>query len=55
MKLPSAFSWTLHGDGKSIAPGAVVSPTERLTWPRTIGIGIQHVLAMAGATLLVPH
>ncbi|GAA2526886.1 uracil-xanthine permease family protein [Rarobacter incanus] len=54
MKLPSAFSWTLHGDGKSIAPGAVVSPTERLTWPRTIGIGIQHVLAMAGATLLVP-
>lgn len=27
---------------------------ERLTWPRTIGIGIQHVVAMFGATFLVP-
>ncbi|GAA2241439.1 solute carrier family 23 protein [Rarobacter faecitabidus] len=54
MKLPSALSWTKHGDGKTIAPGAVVAPHERLSWPRTIGIGTQHVLAMAGATLLVP-
>lgn len=48
------FRWTLHGDGTSIAPGEVVSPSERLTWPRTIGIGIQHVVAMFGATFLVP-
>ena len=46
--------WQLHGDGRSIAPGEVVTPSERLTWPRTIGIGIQHVVAMFGATFLVP-
>nr|WP_205908266.1 solute carrier family 23 protein [Corynebacterium ammoniagenes] len=44
----------MHGDGKKIQPGAVVSPEERLNWPRTIGIGMQHVIAMFGATLLVP-
>ena len=46
--------WRLHGNGRSIAPGEVVAPGERLTWPRTIGIGIQHVVAMFGATFLVP-
>jgi len=50
MNLP----WTLHGDGKHVAPGDVVVPGERLTWPRTIGIGAQHVVAMFGATFLVP-
>ena len=46
--------WTLHGDGKSVAPGEVVGPSERLSWPRTIGIGTQHIAAMFGATFLVP-
>ena len=46
--------WQLHGDGRRVAPGAVVSPDERLSWPRTIGIGMQHVVAMFGATFLVP-
>ncbi|MEJ6012476.1 solute carrier family 23 protein [Corynebacterium sp. H127] len=46
--------WTVHGDGKTINPGAVVAPEERLSWGRTIGIGMQHVIAMFGATLLVP-
>ncbi|WP_136192021.1 MULTISPECIES: uracil-xanthine permease family protein [Actinomyces] len=46
--------WTLHGDGRSIAPGEVVTPSERLSWPRTVGIGVQHVVAMFGATFLVP-
>jgi uracil-xanthine permease len=32
----------------------VVAPGERLTWPRTVGIGMQHVIAMSGATFLVP-
>ncbi|WP_407662445.1 uracil-xanthine permease family protein [Mycolicibacterium palauense] len=32
----------------------VVAPHERLSWPRTIGIGAQHVVAMFGATFLVP-
>jgi uracil-xanthine permease len=32
----------------------VVAPGERLAWGRTIGIGMQHVVAMFGATFLVP-
>ncbi|MEX3610661.1 solute carrier family 23 protein [Rothia sp. LK2588] len=32
----------------------MVAPSERLTWGRTIGIGAQHVVAMFGATFLVP-
>ncbi|WP_328823445.1 uracil-xanthine permease family protein [Metallococcus carri] len=47
-------SWTVHGDGRSIAAGEVVAPDERLSWPRTIGIGAQHIVAMFGATFLVP-
>lgn len=54
MTLVSLFSWKLHGDGKTIAPGAVVNPDERLSWPRSIGIGVQHIAAMFGATFLVP-
>ncbi|MEN9710442.1 MAG: hypothetical protein RL441_434 [Actinomycetota bacterium] len=46
--------WTVHGDGKSVTPGEVVAPNERLSWPRTIGLGIQHIAAMFGATFLVP-
>ena len=32
----------------------MVAPDERLSWPRTIGIGLQHIVAMFGATFLVP-
>lgn len=48
------MGWKLHGDGKTLAPGEVVEPDERLTWPRTAGIGAQHVVAMFGSTFLVP-
>lgn len=48
------FTWQLHGDGKHLAPGDVVAPTERLSWGRTAGIGAQHVIAMFGSTFLVP-
>jgi uracil-xanthine permease len=50
----SMFTWTLHGDGKAIAHDAAVAPDERLTYPRTLSIGAQHVLAMMGSTLVVP-
>lgn len=50
----SLLSWKLHGDGKNIASGEVVSTDERLTWPRTTGVGLQHIAAMFGATFLVP-
>ncbi|MGX1793965.1 uracil-xanthine permease family protein [Microbacterium sp. NPDC055312] len=46
--------WTIHGNGRTVAPGAVVRPEERLNWPATIAIGVQHVVAMFGATFLVP-
>ncbi|RZU74525.1 uracil-xanthine permease [Micromonospora kangleipakensis] len=46
--------WSLHGDGRSIRPGDVVHPGERLSWPRTVGVGVQHVVAMFGATFTVP-
>ena len=49
-----ALPWTLHGDGKHVPTHAIVGPGERLTWPRTIGLGMQHVVAMFGATFLVP-
>jgi uracil-xanthine permease len=46
--------WQVHGDGKHIPPTEVVAPDERLAWPQTIGLGVQHVFAMFGATFLVP-
>mgnify|MGYP006869452587 CR=1 FL=1 len=52
--MSNIFQWQLHGDGKTLAPGEVVEPDERLTWVRTAGIGAQHVIAMFGATFLVP-
>ncbi|MCK6066362.1 MULTISPECIES: uracil-xanthine permease family protein [Microbacterium] len=46
--------WKLHGNGRTVEPGAVVRPDERLNWPATIAVGVQHVVAMFGATFLVP-
>ena len=46
--MASMFTWKLHSGGD------VVAPDERLSWPRTIGIGLQHIAAMFGATFLVP-
>jgi uracil-xanthine permease len=48
------LTWKLHGNGKTIKAGEVVSTDERLAWPLTIGVGIQHICAMFGATFLVP-
>jgi uracil-xanthine permease len=46
--------WKLHGDGRSVAPGEVVRPDERLHMSNMLGLGAQHILAMFGATALVP-
>ena len=35
-------------------PGTVVAPDERLPWPQTAALGVQHVIAMFGATVLAP-
>ena len=45
--------WKLH-EGDLSGPGEVVAPDERLSWGQTVGIGMQHVVAMFGATFLVP-
>src|SRR3954471_2627206 len=49
-----ALTWKVVYDGKTPPPGAAVAPDERLSWPRTIGIGAQHVVAMFGATFVFP-
>lgn len=46
--------WKEHGDGRTLAPGEVVRPDERLSWPRMLGFGAQHVIAMFGATFVFP-
>ena len=46
--------WKIHGDGRTVAPGEVVRPDERLNMPYMLGLGGQHILAMFGATALVP-
>src|SRR6478752_5541743 len=46
--------WSLHGNGRTVEPGEVVRPDERLNWGATVAIGVQHVIAMFGATFLVP-
>jgi len=49
-----ALGWKLYGDGKTPPLGEAVAPDERLSWPRTAGIGAQHVVAMFGATFVFP-
>jgi uracil-xanthine permease len=49
-----AFGWKLYGDGKTPPLGEAVAPDERLSWPLTVGIGAQHVVAMFGATFVFP-
>ena len=48
------LGWRVVYEGRTPPPGSVVRPDERLSWPRTVGLGAQHVVAMFGATFLVP-
>ena len=41
------FHWTLKREG-------TIAPDERLPWPQTIALGVQHIFAMFGATVLAP-
>ncbi|MCH1884046.1 solute carrier family 23 protein [Agrococcus sp. ARC_14] len=47
------FTWR-HRDHTNLSANDIVYPEERLAWGRTIGLGMQHVVAMFGATFLVP-
>jgi uracil-xanthine permease len=46
--------WTVHGDGRSVGAAEAIRADERLSWPLTVGMGLQHVAAMFAATVLVP-
>ncbi len=48
------LTWKVVYDGKTPPPGEAVAPDERLSWPRTFGLGAQHVVAMFGATFVFP-
>lgn len=47
------FSWT-EKSSTALANGGVIGPDERLPWGQTGLMGIQHVIAMFGSTVLAP-
>ena len=47
------FDWTKKSSAV-LAHGGVIGPDERLPWPQTAVMGVQHVIAMFGATVLAP-
>ena len=49
----SLFQWR-ERPASSLAGGGVIAPDERLPWPQTAAMGVQHVIAMFGATVLAP-
>jgi uracil-xanthine permease len=44
------FTWNV----REPVDGIVVAPDERLPWPQTVALGVQHVVAMFGSTVLAP-
>ena len=49
----SLLSWQ-ERPASALADGGVIGPDERLPWPQTAAKGVQHVIAMFGATVLAP-
>src|SRR3954468_13313675 len=47
------FDWT-EKSPDILNQGGVIAPDERLPWPQTVVMGVQHVIAMFGATVLAP-
>ncbi len=47
------FNWT-EKPASTLNQGGVIAPDERLPWPQTTVMGVQHVIAMFGATVLAP-
>ncbi len=47
------LSWT-EKPSSTLASGGVIGPDERLPWPQTAVMGMQHLIAMFGATVLAP-
>ena len=49
----SLFNWQ-EKPTSALANEGVIAPDERLPWPQTTAMGVQHVIAMFGATVLAP-
>ena len=49
----SMFNWQEKSPAV-LASGGVIGPHERLPWPQTGAMGVQHVIAMFGSTVLAP-
>ena len=49
----SLLNWQ-ERPASALAGGGVIAPDERLPWPQTAAMGVQHVVAMFGATVLAP-
>ncbi len=47
------FNWK-EKSAEVLLQGGVIAPDERLPWPQTAVMGVQHVIAMFGATVLAP-
>ncbi|PAT37074.1 pyrimidine utilization transport protein G [Vandammella animalimorsus] len=47
------FHW-IEKSPKALDNGGVIAPDERLPWPQTGIMGLQHVIAMFGSTILAP-
>ena len=47
------LDWT-EKSSAVLQQGGIVKPDERLPWPQTALMGVQHVIAMFGATVLAP-
>src|SRR5512140_3271100 len=47
------FDWTQRSHDV-LQQGGGIAPDERLPWPQTAAMGVQHVIAMFGATVLAP-
>src|SRR3954454_16803378 len=47
------FAWA-EKPAQVLHQGGVIAPDERLPWPQTAAMGVQHVIAMFGATVLAP-
>ncbi|MGB3067894.1 MAG: solute carrier family 23 protein [Ottowia sp.] len=49
----SLFSWQ-ERPATALKDAGVIGPEERLPWPQTTAMGLQHVVAMFGSTVLAP-
>ncbi|MCC6868732.1 MAG: pyrimidine utilization transport protein G, partial [Burkholderiales bacterium] len=49
----SLFNWQ-ERPVTALANEGVIAPDERLPWPQTTAMGLQHVVAMFGSTVLAP-